>query len=186
MLPGYSLHSYLTNAVHVDIWWYIGSRLDAAPASLPCLAAPLEGSSIVPYRYHFNTGRFILSFPHSQTTVANPQSETIVVSWWLTWISDYIVHMRLLDLGGLGVTAGLDGAPGHQHRAGVDRCREDLHRGVSGNRPDQGRDRGLPQRPGLSRLEPVRQHPRKLGSALVLRLGGQPVRHAAEDHPAHG
>ncbi|OIW28203.1 putative alpha-N-acetylglucosaminidase [Coniochaeta ligniaria NRRL 30616] len=49
------LHSYLTNVVHVDIWWYIGSRLDVAPATLPCVSTPLQGSSIVPYRYHFNT-----------------------------------------------------------------------------------------------------------------------------------
>ncbi|KAB5545833.1 putative alpha-N-acetylglucosaminidase [Coniochaeta sp. 2T2.1] len=49
------LHSYLTNVAHVDIWWYIGSRLDVAPVTLPSLSTPLQGSSVVSYRYHFNT-----------------------------------------------------------------------------------------------------------------------------------
>ena len=50
-----SLHKYLAEVAHVDIWWFIGSRLDQAPASLPELHEPLEGSSVVPWRYHFNT-----------------------------------------------------------------------------------------------------------------------------------
>ncbi|KAJ9157206.1 Alpha-N-acetylglucosaminidase [Pleurostoma richardsiae] len=49
------LHNYLSNVVHVDVWWFIGSRLDVAPNPLPKLATPLKGSSVVPYRYHFNT-----------------------------------------------------------------------------------------------------------------------------------
>lgn len=57
----YSLHRYLTDVAHVDIYWYIGSRLDIAPAELPRLSAPLKGSSIVPWRYHFNTGGYIYS-----------------------------------------------------------------------------------------------------------------------------
>lgn len=76
----YRLHSYLTNVLHVDIWWYIGSRLDIAPVTLPCLTAPLEGSSIVPYRYHFNTGKFPLALAHSQTSVTRYQSDLLVVS----------------------------------------------------------------------------------------------------------
>ncbi|KAK7227558.1 hypothetical protein V2G26_015561 [Clonostachys chloroleuca] len=49
------LHKYLSGSAHVDVWWFVGSQLDAAPSSLPALSAPLKGSSIVPWRYHFNT-----------------------------------------------------------------------------------------------------------------------------------
>ncbi|QKX62920.1 uncharacterized protein TRUGW13939_10088 [Talaromyces rugulosus] len=49
------LHRYLTDVAHVDLYWYIGNRLDLASDPLPHLSAPLTGSSIVPYRYHFNT-----------------------------------------------------------------------------------------------------------------------------------
>ncbi|PYH97884.1 putative alpha-N-acetylglucosaminidase [Aspergillus ellipticus CBS 707.79] len=52
------LHRYLSDIVHVDIYWYIGSRLHLAPAVLPNISAPLTGSSLVPYRYHFNTVTF--------------------------------------------------------------------------------------------------------------------------------
>ncbi|KAH9212547.1 putative alpha-N-acetylglucosaminidase [Leptodontidium sp. 2 PMI_412] len=52
------LHRYLTDAVHVDIWWFIGSRLDTGPESLPALDVPMDGSSVVPWRYHFNTVTF--------------------------------------------------------------------------------------------------------------------------------
>ncbi|KAJ5981184.1 hypothetical protein N7499_001803 [Penicillium canescens] len=52
------LHRYLTAVAHVDIYWYIGSRLDLAPAKLPQLASPISGSSTVPWRYHFNTVTF--------------------------------------------------------------------------------------------------------------------------------
>ncbi|KAH8900379.1 putative alpha-N-acetylglucosaminidase [Thozetella sp. PMI_491] len=50
------LHAYLSDVLHVDIWWFsVGSQLDQAPPELPALATPLVGSSIVQYRYHFNT-----------------------------------------------------------------------------------------------------------------------------------
>lgn len=49
------LHKYLSDVAHVDIWWYIGSRLDKAPKTLPKLDEPLEGAAVVPYRYHYNT-----------------------------------------------------------------------------------------------------------------------------------
>ncbi|KAE9375356.1 glycoside hydrolase family 89 protein [Stipitochalara longipes BDJ] len=51
-------HRYLTDVVHVDIFWYIGSQLDTGPSTLPALNAPISGSSIVPWRYHFNTVTF--------------------------------------------------------------------------------------------------------------------------------
>lgn len=42
--------------MHVDIWWFIGSQLDTGPENLPVLDVPMNGSAIVPWRYHFNTG----------------------------------------------------------------------------------------------------------------------------------
>lgn len=51
-----SLHRYLTDAVGVDMWWFIGNRLHVAPQQLPPLQQPIEGSSVVKWRYHFNTG----------------------------------------------------------------------------------------------------------------------------------
>ncbi len=51
-----SLRRYLAEQANVDVYWYIGSRLHLAPISLPNLTSPLTGSSVVPYRYHFNTG----------------------------------------------------------------------------------------------------------------------------------
>ncbi|CAG8888802.1 unnamed protein product [Penicillium egyptiacum] len=52
------LHRYLTDVAHVDIYWFIGSRLDVAPSKLPHLTTPIQGSSTVPWRYHFNTVTF--------------------------------------------------------------------------------------------------------------------------------
>ncbi|CAG8940203.1 unnamed protein product [Penicillium salamii] len=52
------LHRYLTDIAHVDIYWFIGSRLDVAPSELPPLNASMHGSSTVPWRYHFNTVTF--------------------------------------------------------------------------------------------------------------------------------
>ncbi|KKP06937.1 hypothetical protein THAR02_01018 [Trichoderma harzianum] len=50
----YGLHSYLSDVVHVDIWWHIGSQLEDAPVNLPKLSSPLNGQSTVPYRYELN------------------------------------------------------------------------------------------------------------------------------------
>ncbi|EED15329.1 alpha-N-acetylglucosaminidase, putative [Talaromyces stipitatus ATCC 10500] len=49
------LHRYLSDVAHVDIYWFIGSRLDQIDGQFPKLNEPLTGSSVVPYRYHFNT-----------------------------------------------------------------------------------------------------------------------------------
>ncbi|KAI1176547.1 glycoside hydrolase family 89 protein [Nemania sp. FL0916] len=49
------LHAYLSRVAHVDIWWFIGSQLDAAPRKLPFLRDSLKGQSVVPYRYYLNT-----------------------------------------------------------------------------------------------------------------------------------
>ena len=50
----------MTDVAHVDIYWFIGSRLDQAPPKLPRLTSPIRGSSTVPWRYHFNTGKTAL------------------------------------------------------------------------------------------------------------------------------
>nr|POE46831.1 alpha-n-acetylglucosaminidase [Quercus suber] len=52
------LRDYLSNYAHVDIYWFIGSRLDLAPVHLPPVNGTYNGSSIVPWRYHFNTVTF--------------------------------------------------------------------------------------------------------------------------------
>lgn len=52
------LRKYFTDILHVDIWWYIGSQLHLAPKEFPPLNSTLRGSSIVPWRYHFNTVTF--------------------------------------------------------------------------------------------------------------------------------
>jgi len=55
-----SLYRYLTDIVHVGIYWFIGSRLDQAPSTLPPIHTPIHGSSTVPWRYHFNTGKLFV------------------------------------------------------------------------------------------------------------------------------
>ena len=57
------LRWYLTNYVHVDIYWFIGSRLHLAPQQLPQVNSTYHGSSIVPWRYHFNTVTFSYTTP---------------------------------------------------------------------------------------------------------------------------
>ncbi|KAL3421437.1 hypothetical protein PVAG01_07882 [Phlyctema vagabunda] len=52
------LRRYLSDVAHVDIYWYIGSRLHIAPLPLPALQRPIHGYSIVKWRYHFNTVTF--------------------------------------------------------------------------------------------------------------------------------
>ncbi|KAK3650932.1 hypothetical protein LTR56_005983 [Elasticomyces elasticus] len=52
------LRWYLASYVHVDIYWFIGSRLHLAPQNLPLVNGTYHGSSIVPWRYHFNTVTF--------------------------------------------------------------------------------------------------------------------------------
>jgi len=51
------LHCYTTDVLHLDIYWFVGSRLYLAPTPLPNFEGTLTGASVVPWRYHFNTGR---------------------------------------------------------------------------------------------------------------------------------
>ncbi|OOO07410.1 Alpha-N-acetylglucosaminidase, tim-barrel domain [Aspergillus oryzae] len=50
------LHRYLSQIVHADIYWFVGSHLHTLPSSLPKLHVPLKGESIVTWRYHLNPG----------------------------------------------------------------------------------------------------------------------------------
>ncbi|KAK7521314.1 putative alpha-N-acetylglucosaminidase [Phyllosticta citriasiana] len=52
------LHRYLADVVHVDIYWFIGSRLHLAPTRLPRVNGTLTGPALVPWRYHFNRVTF--------------------------------------------------------------------------------------------------------------------------------
>ena len=51
------LHRYLTDFAHIDIFWYIRSPVDTASTDLPQVGEPFHGKSVVPWRYHFNTGK---------------------------------------------------------------------------------------------------------------------------------
>jgi alpha-N-acetylglucosaminidase len=50
------LRKYFTDVAHVDVYWFIGSRLEEAASPLPKPNGTLAGKSIVPWRYYFNTG----------------------------------------------------------------------------------------------------------------------------------
>ena len=52
------LRWYLTTYLHVDIYWHIGPNFYLAPKDLPKVNSTYHGSSIVPWRYHFNTVTF--------------------------------------------------------------------------------------------------------------------------------
>lgn len=52
------LRWYLATYAHVDIYWFIGDNFYLAPQSLPKLNSTYHGTSIVPWRYHFNTVTF--------------------------------------------------------------------------------------------------------------------------------
>ncbi|KAI7163240.1 hypothetical protein KC349_g1553 [Hortaea werneckii] len=58
-----ALRWYLTTYCHVDLWWSLGSQLHLAPAHLPPLNSTHYGSSVVPWRYHFNTVTFSYTTP---------------------------------------------------------------------------------------------------------------------------
>ncbi|KAG9312698.1 glycoside hydrolase family 89 protein [Chiua virens] len=51
------LYTYLTEYGGVDIWW-TGSRLDKLPNVLPSIGTPVTRTSLVKYRYFFNTVTF--------------------------------------------------------------------------------------------------------------------------------
>jgi len=78
------LRWYLTNVAHVDIFWFIGSRLHLAPYELPKMNSSYTGSSIIPWRYHFNTVTFSYS-----------------AAWW-TW-EDWELQLDWMALRGINL-----------------------------------------------------------------------------------
>ncbi|EPS27157.1 putative alpha-N-acetylglucosaminidase [Penicillium oxalicum 114-2] len=84
------LRRYLTDIAHVDIYWFIGSRLDQAPAVLPCVTEPIHGSSTVPWRYHFNTVTF--SYTTAFWTWADWETQ-------LDWLALHGVNLPLAWVG---------------------------------------------------------------------------------------
>ena len=54
----YGLRYYLNEYLQLDVHWFIGSQLYLAPQDLPRVNSIHTGSSIVPWRYHFNTVTF--------------------------------------------------------------------------------------------------------------------------------
>lgn len=52
------LRWYLTTYCNVDIYWFLQPTLNLAPSILPKLNSTYQGSSIVPWRYQFNTVTF--------------------------------------------------------------------------------------------------------------------------------
>ncbi|KAJ4360072.1 uncharacterized protein N0V89_000631 [Didymosphaeria variabile] len=57
------LRRYLVDIAHVDVYWFIGSRLDQASPTLPRPNSTITGASIVPWRYFFNTVTFSYTTP---------------------------------------------------------------------------------------------------------------------------
>ncbi|KAJ5377133.1 uncharacterized protein N7496_004542 [Penicillium cataractarum] len=103
------LRQYLTEVAHVDIYWFIGSRLDQAPSKLPRLAKPLQGSSTVPWRYHFNTGSpahaifivLILTIFHLSVTFSYTTAFWTWEDWetQLDWLALHGVNLPLAWVG---------------------------------------------------------------------------------------
>ncbi|KAF2442999.1 glycoside hydrolase family 89 protein [Karstenula rhodostoma CBS 690.94] len=57
------LRRYFVDIAHVDLYWFIGSRLDQLPPTLPRPNSTITGASIVPWRYFFNTVTFSYTTP---------------------------------------------------------------------------------------------------------------------------
>ncbi|KAJ4291947.1 hypothetical protein N0V90_009845 [Kalmusia sp. IMI 367209] len=57
------LRRYFVDVAHVDLYWFIGSRLDQSLPTLPRPNSTITGASIVPWRYFFNTVTFSYTTP---------------------------------------------------------------------------------------------------------------------------
>ncbi|KAL5388189.1 hypothetical protein DPSP01_003178 [Paraphaeosphaeria sporulosa] len=57
------LRRYFVDIAHVDLYWFIGSRLDQISPTLPRPNSTITGASIVPWRYFFNTVTFSYTTP---------------------------------------------------------------------------------------------------------------------------
>lgn len=113
------LHRYLTDTLHVDIFWYIGSRLDQGPSSLPPLDAPVSGASIVPWRYHFNTGK---ELPNLEFLLRNLR--------FTDCYSHLLIYISMVDVGRLGVRTRLARTPRRESTSRMGWPREDLNRSL--------------------------------------------------------
>ncbi|KAJ5161345.1 hypothetical protein N7492_006737 [Penicillium capsulatum] len=94
------LHRYLTNIAHVDIYWFIGSRLHLAPSKLPLLDKPLNGSSTVYWRYHFNTGMSQCLDP-SRMYLTGQVTFSYTAAFW-TW-EDWELELDWMALRGVNL-----------------------------------------------------------------------------------
>jgi len=93
------LHRYVADILHLDIYWFVGSRLYLAPSPLPAFNGTLRGSSVVPWRYHFNTGKVLRSYELPPHTVLTSSLVTFdyTAAWWdwedweleLDWLGKY-------------------------------------------------------------------------------------------------
>lgn len=57
------LRWYLVTYCNVDIYWFLEPKLNDVPTPLPTVNDTYYGSSIVPWRYHFNTVTFSYTAP---------------------------------------------------------------------------------------------------------------------------
>jgi alpha-N-acetylglucosaminidase len=57
------LRKYLTDVANVDIYWFIENRIDDVAPPLPRPSDNITGTSIVPWRYYFNTVTFSYTTP---------------------------------------------------------------------------------------------------------------------------
>ncbi|KAF8452247.1 glycoside hydrolase family 89 protein [Boletus edulis BED1] len=96
------LYTYLTEYGGVDIWW-TGSRLDDLPDKLPSIGAPVTHSSLVKYRYFFNTVTFSYT-----TTFYTFQDWELLLDWMalrgvnlpLAWVGyEYILVQVFREAG---------------------------------------------------------------------------------------
>jgi hypothetical protein len=71
------LRRYLTDVAHVDIYWFIGSRLDQIASPLPTPNGTIIGESIVPWRYFFNTGTSFLGSQYLCNLMVNVYLDVI-------------------------------------------------------------------------------------------------------------
>ncbi|GJJ08043.1 hypothetical protein Clacol_002250 [Clathrus columnatus] len=96
------LYTYVKDFGGVDIWW-TGSRLSRLASPLPKVGTPVKGSSIVDYRYYFNTVTFSYT-----TAFYNFDQWSLLLDWMalkgvnlpLAWVGyEYIYLQTLKQIG---------------------------------------------------------------------------------------
>lgn len=76
------LHRYVADVLHLDIYWFVGSRLYLTPSPLPAFDGTLKGSSVVPWRYHFNTGKLLRLFLETSMLKLGLVTFDYTAAWW--------------------------------------------------------------------------------------------------------